>query len=125
MILSQISPVFYGVSTKEFTFVKDHGKWYIDLPEYDGSRDDLRMVSGADTWLDMLSNNGTSVDLRISLDQPLANCLDRMLQIPVIGGAFYKAKKYNGKKANHMMWLCPVTLFVFGKYPNVIYYEVC
>jgi hypothetical protein len=125
MVSSQSNPVFTDISVRTFTFVKDHGKWYIDLPEYDGSRDDLRMVAGADTWLDMLSGNSHRVNLRISLEQPLANHLDRMFQIPVIGGAYYKAKRYNGVTANHMMWLCPVTLFVFGKYPASIYYEVC
>ena len=125
MRYNQTETVFTDAAVKEFLFVKDKDKWYIDLPEYDGSREDLRMVAGADTWLDMLSGNGDCARLRISTSDPLANRLDRIFEVPLVGGAYYKARSYNGVRSNHMMWLCPVTLYVFGEYPSVIYYEVC
>ena len=116
------APVFS--ETRVFDFVKDRSKWYLELPEYDGSRDDLRMVAGADTWLDMLSSNGTQVSMRISLNEQLPNRIERFFEMPVIGGAYYKARQLNGKRMNHLMWLCPVTKFVFGDYPTTIYYEI-
>ena len=63
--------------TQVLAFVKDQGIWYADLPEFLearlGTRANLMMVDGADTFLD------------------------------------------------HQLWLCPVTEYVFGNYPNEIY----
>jgi hypothetical protein len=38
-------------------------------------------------------------------------------------GAVYEAKYYKNVYFNHSLWLCPVTLFVFGSYPDKIYYK--
>jgi len=39
-------------------------------------------------------------------------------------GATYIAHSYKEEDINQVMWLCPVTLFVFGEYPEIIYYKV-
>ena len=31
-----------------FTFNKEQGQWYIDLPEWTGTKGELKMVGGAD-----------------------------------------------------------------------------
>ncbi len=116
------SPVL--TETRVFDFVKDFGKWYIELPEYDGSREDLRMVAGADTWLDRLSDDSNRVTMKISVSEVLENKIDKLFEVPVFGGAYYIARKLNGRQVRHRMWLCPVTQFVFGEYPGAIYYEV-
>ena len=43
---------------KNYTFNKEQGCWYIDLPNWEGTKGELQMVGGADTLLDRLSNNG-------------------------------------------------------------------
>ena len=52
------------------TFYKDNTGWFIDLPEYInsglGTKANLAMVLGADTFLDKLSNNGDKITLEIS-----------------------------------------------------------
>jgi hypothetical protein len=113
-----------SVNTRVFDFVKDNGKWYIELDEYDGSREDLRMVAGADTWLDRLSSGSDRVTMKISVTELLENKIEKLFEVPVFGGAYYMARKLRGRQARHRMWLCPVTLFVFGEYPETIYYEV-
>ena len=40
-----------------YRFNKEDGKWYIDLPDWTGTKGELQMVGGADTLLDHLSNN--------------------------------------------------------------------
>jgi hypothetical protein len=41
---------------ESFRFYKDpDGRWYVDLPEYQGSKQDLEMVSGADAFLEILA----------------------------------------------------------------------
>ena len=50
-------------------FYKEDGTWYIDLPAYLeaglGTKANLMMVAGADTFLEQLSNNGTEVTVHI------------------------------------------------------------
>ena len=40
---------------------------------------------------------------------------------PVDYGAYYKLDIFNGAQGDHILWLCPVTEYVFGSYPRVIY----
>ena len=52
--------------TQVLSFIKDEGIWYADLPEFleagMGSKANLMMVDGADTFLDLLAQgNGCSV----------------------------------------------------------------
>jgi len=119
------------------TFYKDNTGWFIDLPEYInsglGTKANLAMVLGADTFLDKLSNNGDKITLEIS-ETPIDGS-DDVLDIvgfdspeedlievghPIEVGAYYE-----DLKTQHMMWLCPVTKYVFnGYYPDTIYYKV-
>jgi hypothetical protein len=119
------------------TFYKDNTGWFIDLPEYInsglGTKANLAMVLGADTFLDKLSNNGDKITLEIS-ETPIDGS-DDVLDIvgfdspeedlievghPIEVGAYYE-----DLKTQHMMWLCPVTKYVFnGHYPDTIYYKV-
>ena len=53
----------------DLTFIKDaDDRWYIDLPNWKGSKADLEMVCGADTFLDEISNRGHVVKLKVSLN---------------------------------------------------------
>ena len=119
-------------------FYKEAGTWYIDLPAYLeaglGTKANLMMVAGAEIFLDQLSNHGTEVTVHIETapfaeqtyalkkigmgkDQEL---LDAVGHAPVDYGAYYKADQ-NG----HILWLCPVTEYVFGgDYPDHIYIHV-
>lgn len=105
-------------------FYNREGRWFADLPEYiasGGTEDDCEMVSGADTWIDYLSKGKDSVFITISEEHfPKAEWL--MLLAKDDYGANYIAHTYEDEYVDLVMWLCPVTLFVFGKYPEIIYY---
>lgn len=106
-------------------FYNRDGSWYADLPEYiesGGTEADCLMVSGADTWLDFLSNYGDNIVLELSAEEPLTHSITKIHEDDF--GATYMAYEYNEKPINHQMWLCPVTLFVFGNYPQTIYYRI-
>ena len=51
------------------TFNKEQGTWYIYLPEFLekglGTKQNLMMVAGADTFLDILSNGSPAVKIEI------------------------------------------------------------
>tara|TARA_R110000868_G_scaffold222740_3_gene474594 strand:- start:186 stop:572 length:387 start_codon:yes stop_codon:yes gene_type:complete len=120
-------------------FYKEKGIWYIDLPEFLeaglGTKANLMMVAGADTMLDILSNDGddivvtfadeasddaqhTLIKQRIGLDMQLLQAIGHA---PVDYGAYYDWKENNDQS----VWLCPVTEYVFqGGYPNSIYVSV-
>ncbi len=107
-------------------FYRDENKrWYADLPEYiaqGGTVEECEMVSGADDWLDFLSNRGDNITLELS-DK---DCLSEKIVMYESDefGATYVAYTYKEEDINQILWLCPVTVFVFGKYPENIYYHV-
>ena len=124
----------------KLSFYKENGNWYADLPEFLeqglGTKANLLMVDGSDTFLDLLSSNGSSVmvnistspfeshtiqleKIKIGLDQKL---LDQVGHASVDYGAYYHVKEYHGQPFDHTLWLCPVAEYVFqGVYPQNIY----
>jgi len=127
-------------------FYKENGMWYIDLPEFLeaglGTKNNLLMVAGADTLLDILSDNGTETTIEFG-DEPFIGhnvqlnliemgkdqtLLDAVGHAPVDYGAYYTA--YNTQWLGYefkisSVWLCPVTEYVFnGGYPKNIYLRV-
>ena len=43
---------------------------------------------------------------------------------PVDYGVYYSVTQLNGQPHNHQLWLCPVTEYVFGNYPDQIYASI-
>jgi hypothetical protein len=118
---------FNMTETIKFYKTKEN-RWYAHLPEYleeGGSIEECEMVAGADIWLDIISDNNNEIILKLSDTKQLAEKIvlyDTDLSQPNLG-ATYIAHVYKEKDYNVIMWLCPVTLFVFDKYPKVIYYQ--
>lgn len=107
-----------------FRFYKTaDGRWYIDLPEWSGSLDDLQMVEGADTMLDRVSGYTNECHLEMS-DEPFDGA-DRVRLVEdlskSVGGGNYIMETYQGEQINHAMWLCEVTVHVFHSLPEAIY----
>jgi len=116
-------------------FYKQNEIWYIDLPEFLeqglGTTANLMMVDGADTFLDHLSNQQDEVWVHFSHEsfegakyKLLADdygknqsLLSFIGHAPVQYGRYYRVTDHN----NHRLWLCPVTEYVFGSYPDVIW----
>lgn len=116
-------------------FYKENGMWYIDLPEFLelglGTKANLMMVGGSDTYLDKLSNYTNEVTVTFS-DVDFEGATDTLKRTKlghddmylnsvghaqVDGGAYYQSI-IDG----HDLWLCPVTKYVFqANYPEYIY----
>ena len=129
--------------TKTLSFNKENGIWFADLPAFLnaglGTKANLMMVDGADTFLDYVSNNQNHATLnispsffdgsdavlnkiRIGLNQGL---LDQIGHAKVDYGAYYHVEKFKGIAINHQLWLCPVTEYVFeGTYPETIFIKL-
>lgn len=128
-----------NTQSQVLSFVKENGIWYADLPEFLeaglGTKTNLMMVDGADTFLDLLAEGNLYITLQIS-SQPFPGWQTKMHKIrvglntpllqlighaPVEYGAYYKVTQLNGESYNHQLWLCPVTEYVFGNYPQEIF----
>lgn len=109
---------------RELRFIKaPKGTWWLDSEEYirqGGDPRDLQMVAGADDFLELLSGGRDEVKLQIS-EQKVKGFyeLRRCDEIPTVSGRYYF-----DDKEDFLMWLCDVTLFVFGgRFPETIYYK--
>lgn len=121
---------------KRIRFIKEIGLWYADLPEFLeqglGTKNNLLMVDGADTFLDLLSGSGDMITLDISLAKfegyyaklekvgigKNKELLDAVGHEPVEYGTYYEVCELDGESFSHRLWLCPVTEYVFGSYPK-------
>lgn len=103
---------------RKFKFELDENKWYVVLPEWKGERDELEMVLGADTMLDIISQGETTVTLTIS-----ETLLDEYrfalhYKEDESGGAMYLLVS---DRYEFDVWLCHVTKFVYGYLPKSLY----
>ncbi len=105
--------------TRNFKFYKEEdNKWYVNLPEWKGDKSELEMVLGADVLLDTLSFNGDSVNVTFS-DEPFSQCKTLTHDKKEKEVGYYNNDAWHGPST---IWLCHVTEFVFGSYPDKIYY---
>lgn len=104
-------------------FEKDlDSRWYIVLPEYQGNRSDLEMVQGADKLCDKLSNGKNTLKVKVWRKEH-KNATHVLKRMVVVYGSFYHAVD-TVNDSQSVIWLCPVTKFVFGKYPKVLSLKV-
>jgi len=102
---------------------EDDGCWYIDFPGWPFSHHNLMMVAGADELCALMSDDDKVADVDViptkkEEEHPGYAHLSR-ISYTLTGGAYYKV---NGLDSfDREIWLCPVTLFVLGKYPKNIY----
>ena len=118
--------ISYVCSMKQHRFVREDGRWYIDLPEFlaqGGDKADLEMISGADTMLNIIAGENDEAALQINTEtfDGANELLLTELCDPILGGGYYYLKQFEDKEVNQELWLCDVTRFVFGEIPKKIY----
>ena len=117
-------------------YQEEDGRWYIDLPEYIesgvGTKSNLEMVAGADTFLSTLAQGETSITLKFT-DEEFVNHDVELIRssnhgytskliddVELDAGAWYTVKDNN-----HDLWLCPVVLYLFNNtYPENIFIQI-
>lgn len=118
---------------KDVSFIKENGTWYVDYPEWKGSKAILSMVAGADVMLDALTKKN-HIALRVidSKCHLLGYEKDGFIELERVSkdmfGSYYKCSDniigFNDKNEDTTLYLCPVTLSVLGYYPKYIYFRV-
>ena len=106
-----------------YTFYINDNRWYIDLPEWEGSIDDLEMVCGADTMLDIIAQGRDKIRVQIGIDEfdGWSYRLDFVRE--EFDGGWYSVTHFSKLITTFECWLCKVTKFVFGDLPKVIYFK--
>ena len=103
---------------KTFKFYKTtENRWFVDLPTWEGDIDDLEMVCGADTMLDIIAQGENEINVSFS-DKPFDCDFILTYKNDELGGAMYKLTH---DLYSFNVWLCHVTKFVFNYFPPTIY----
>ena len=131
----------FKTNKHDIRFYREGKEWYADIPEYinsGGRKSDLLMVDGADTLLEKLSGKNNHITLRISKKKFKEATISMRREKTekreeIIAyesrsendeGVWYEVLELNGKTSDHKFWLCPVTVYVFGDFPEEIFAEV-
>jgi hypothetical protein len=114
---------------KKYRFYKKEydGKvrWWVEIKPWILPERLLIMYPSAEKWLEKIGGGKNELVVTASTKQfPNAETLFKNKFEGPIRGTSYVAKSYRGEIADHEVLLCPVTLYVFGKYPKAIYYQV-
>lgn len=116
------------------TFYKNELGWFIDIPWWPFSKGHLAMIAGADVFLDKLAAGKETVKIEIATKNTpkhFDGFLLRRMKLGMFLGAIYqplgktKLEEYEiADGVFNRLFLCAVTLVVFGRYPRRIYYKV-
>ncbi len=105
-------------------FTKVRSKWYCKVPGFPKALfEHTMMVAGAANMLEYYAQGDDDITVQIRIPRKKEYdcfCGFRLEQTSatLTGGAFYKDPH---DFFNEEFWLCPVTLFLLGKYPKKIY----
>lgn len=102
---------------------EEDNRWYVDFPGWPFDHHNLMMVAGADKLCDFLSDDDRFAYINVVpsnklLEMPGFACLVQG-EHSLTGGSIYTVTNLPGFERE--IWLCPVTLFVLGRYPKYIY----
>ena len=112
-------------------FIKLANRWYVHIPDYPGTTDDLEMVMGADVLCDMLDNDEDgliSVEIFTNEEDLVNRCnpLSHIYTLDFVNSTTMTNGEQDG--ANYRLrewkldiWLCMVTKYVLGEFPATIY----
>ena len=103
---------------KRYSFYLENSKWYVSMPEWLGDKEDLEMVCGADTMLDIISQGQASASVVIS-EEPFEGYTNHLKLVDESNGAgdYILMSEFSSFE----VWLCSVVKFVYGKIPNNLY----
>ena len=103
----------------EVAFTKIGRKWYCDVPGFPKELfEHTLMVGAAAKLLDYHARGGKRIAMKVKITNEANGNMGLVKNSSTLaGGAFYN---HLSGSVNEEIWLCPVTLFVLGKYPKNI-----
>ena len=102
---------------------EDDGVRYVDFPDWPFTHHNLAMVGGADKLCSYLADGRQTIRVEVIASQhslPFSGYgLLTKTYSNLLYGADYDATGF--EDFHRSVWICPVTLFVLGRYPKYIY----
>jgi hypothetical protein len=111
-------------------------RWYYNFKHWGFNHAHLEMVCGADELCEYYANGNNQLTIKIIASKKrrnhLTNLYDEFVIQPLPKNTKFIDKYLYGRDYVHRdgndghkvkMWICPVTLFVLGRYPNYIYID--
>ena len=138
-ILILIKNVLIRKSEYNLHFVAENDppikRWYYDFKHWGFEHGNLEMVAGADALCELYANGKDDVTVNIICkNKPITystTIYDEFIAETPNESMSWKDKIIYGRNYIHIdpndenkittMWICPVTLFVLGRYPKHIY----
>lgn len=108
------------------SFMKVHGNWYCDIKGWpEKFFPNSLMVGDASRLIQKISDGKEYVTFDVIPSMKLVDEVDlvslSLTSSSITGGGFYETI-VDGEEFPDV-WLCPVTLFVLGRYPKYIYFR--
>lgn len=96
-------------------------KWYCDIPNWPGTHHQTMMVAGSDKLLDCFNDGSNRVTLDVYTVNKAPEDYIKLSKTysTLTGGADYDVLDHPELPPH--LWICPVTLFVLGQYPDNLY----
>ena len=139
-ILILIKNIIIRKQNYTLTFIAENNgtfkRWYYHFKHWGFDHSNLEMVSGADDLCELYANGNDYVTINIKCSNKPLKCpttiCDEFIAQPlpkdyttlkdkIIYGRTYTHVDPNDEMKLTTMWICPVTLFVLGRYPKYIY----
>ena len=127
-VIRVIGKLLYNIITRHNRYVlkfdrEDDGVWYIDFPNWPFKHHNLAMVGGADKLCTYLAQGAPSVTVEVVATNH-QKTLPGYGQLTKTGSSLLAGADYEPSGFAHFthgVWICPVTLFVLGRYPKYIF----
>ncbi|MCQ2245460.1 MAG: hypothetical protein MJZ69_01580 [Bacteroidaceae bacterium] len=117
--------IFNKKSKYTLQFIKVDGKWYANIEDWPAKyHKNTQMVFGANRLLDVFNTKGYDsiwANIYPNSDTVLGSVFLTKIKSKLFRGAFYQATYIKGNEIIDFpeeIWICPVTLFVLGRYPK-------
>ena len=146
-ILYLLTNVMFRRKKYTLTFIAEQyegfKRWYYFFPDWGFDHAHLEMVSGADALCNWYSKDGKTANVKVIAskkdlgdkagydhyvaEDPIVfttSKINKLLDKIIYGRSYHEElggyAKMQGEKARSF-WICPVTLFVLGRYPKHLY----
>ena len=102
---------------------EDDGVWYVDFPDWPFAHHNLAMVGGADKLCSYLADGKRTIRVEVIACKHPISLSGYSILTKTYSNLFYGADyDATGFESLHRsVWICPVTLFVLGRYPKYLY----
>lgn len=97
-------------------FERIDSRWYLKNDKWEGSKEELQMIAGADTLIDFLSK-GESLKINVWTEKEHTENNKNYFHAISLGKGNYRMGVFT-------FWLCSVTEWVFGYMPTDLYFRV-